>query len=129
MAIAGHVSPRMLARYSHVRLEAKRNALDTLSRLDPHRHLSKAEVCNSGDVQAGCVTNDVTDENEAGPVPVELLEKNGRHEETRTPDLYRVKAHLFSPLNHLSRRNGPPKPLEILARRRFDGLENGLEYY
>lgn len=32
MAIAGHVSPRMLARYSHVRLEAKGNALETLSR-------------------------------------------------------------------------------------------------
>ncbi len=32
MAIAGHVSPRMLAHYSHVRLEAKRKALDALSR-------------------------------------------------------------------------------------------------
>jgi hypothetical protein len=32
------------------------------------------------------------------------LKRNGRHEETRTPDLYRVKAHLFSPLNNLSRR-------------------------
>src|ERR1700674_493205 len=31
MAIAGHVSPKMLAHYSHVRLEAKRKALDALS--------------------------------------------------------------------------------------------------
>ncbi len=31
MAIAGHVSPRMLAHYSHVRLEAKRRALDALA--------------------------------------------------------------------------------------------------
>ena len=31
MAIAGHVSPKMLAHYSHVRLEAKRAALDVLS--------------------------------------------------------------------------------------------------
>jgi len=32
MAIAGHVSPRgMLAHYSDVRLEAKRNALDAIS--------------------------------------------------------------------------------------------------
>jgi integrase len=31
MSIAGHVSPRMLAHYSHVRLEAKRKALDGLS--------------------------------------------------------------------------------------------------
>jgi len=30
MAIAGHVSPKMLAHYSHVRLEAKRRALDAL---------------------------------------------------------------------------------------------------
>ena len=31
MAIAGHVSPKMLAHYSHVRLEAKRRALDALA--------------------------------------------------------------------------------------------------
>ena len=32
MAIAGHVSRRMLERYSHVRLEAKRTALETLAK-------------------------------------------------------------------------------------------------
>jgi uncharacterized protein (DUF849 family) len=31
MAIAGHVSPKMLAHYSRVRLDAKRQALDALS--------------------------------------------------------------------------------------------------
>jgi integrase len=31
MAIAGHVSPKMFAHYSHVRLQAKRSALDALS--------------------------------------------------------------------------------------------------
>jgi hypothetical protein len=31
MGIAGHVSRKMLQRYSHVRMEAKRNALDALS--------------------------------------------------------------------------------------------------
>jgi len=31
MAIAGHVFPKMLAHYSHVRLQAKRSALDALS--------------------------------------------------------------------------------------------------
>lgn len=31
MAIAGHVSAKMLQHYSHVRLEAKRAALDALS--------------------------------------------------------------------------------------------------
>jgi hypothetical protein len=31
MSIAAHVSPKMLQHYSHVRLQAKRNALDSLS--------------------------------------------------------------------------------------------------
>jgi len=31
MSIAGHVSQRMLAHYSHVRMEAKRRALDALA--------------------------------------------------------------------------------------------------
>jgi hypothetical protein len=31
MAIAGHVSPKMLDHYSHVRMQAKRQALDSLS--------------------------------------------------------------------------------------------------
>ena len=31
MSIAGHVSPKMLAHYSHVRMDAKRKALDALS--------------------------------------------------------------------------------------------------
>ncbi len=34
-AIAGHVSQRMLERYSHIRLEAKRNALEALSTSKP----------------------------------------------------------------------------------------------
>jgi hypothetical protein len=32
MAIAGHVSQKMLALYSHVRLQARRQALDALSK-------------------------------------------------------------------------------------------------
>ena len=35
MAIAGHVSPKMLQHYSHVRLQAKRTALDALSSFRP----------------------------------------------------------------------------------------------
>ena len=31
MAIAGHLSRRMLERYSHVRMEAKRKALEVLA--------------------------------------------------------------------------------------------------
>ena len=35
MAIAGHVSRRMLERYSHVRLEAKRRALEAIAAPEP----------------------------------------------------------------------------------------------
>jgi hypothetical protein len=38
MAIAGHVSRRMLERYSHIRLEAKRNALEVLSHKNKEGH-------------------------------------------------------------------------------------------
>jgi len=31
MAIAGHLSKRMLERYSHIRMEAKRKALDAIA--------------------------------------------------------------------------------------------------
>ena len=41
MSIAGHVSPKMLAHYSHVRLEAKRKALASLiSRPEGDRHVT-----------------------------------------------------------------------------------------
>jgi len=40
-AIAGHVSQRMLDRYSHIRLEAKRNALQALS--NGTNHVTKTE--------------------------------------------------------------------------------------
>ena len=35
VSIAGHVSPKMLAHYSHVRMDAKRKALDALSAGSP----------------------------------------------------------------------------------------------
>lgn len=35
MSIAGHVSKEMLEHYSHIRMEAKRNAVDALDRLKP----------------------------------------------------------------------------------------------
>jgi hypothetical protein len=46
---------------------------------------------------------------------------------SRARDIHCVKAHLFSPLNNLSHREGPPKSLQARARRSFDGLKNGLE--
>ena len=44
MAIAGHVSPKMLAHYSHVRLQAKRTALDALSSKRPVKAQSRDEA-------------------------------------------------------------------------------------
>jgi len=60
MSIAGHVSLRMLAHYSHVRLDAKRKALDALS--------------------AGSL-GPVTSQNLG--VPRQILEKNGGDDGTR----------------------------------------------
>ena len=79
MSVAGHVSQRMLARYSHVRIDAKRNALDALSK---------------GSERHGYDTTSDTNTASVFSVSAELIERNGRHEETRTPDLYRVKVAL-----------------------------------
>jgi integrase len=54
MAIAGHVSPKMLKRYSHVRVDARRKALDALS--------------------TGYATKDATNELRTGQVPPEVVE-------------------------------------------------------
>ncbi len=70
MSIAGQFSQRMLAHYSHVRLDAKRKALDALS----------------GGV-AGVVTSQSTSQKSG--VPSQLIEKNGGADETRTRDLLR----------------------------------------
>jgi integrase len=71
MAIAGHVSQKMLAHYSHVRLEAKRKALDALS----------------GGAVPGGVTSQSTSQNSM-PIP-QVTETNGGADETRTRDLLR----------------------------------------
>ena len=87
MSIAGHVSTRMLERYSHVRLEAKRKALEALlpSMVRP-RPAAKAGIAN--------VTKHVTKRGEMDRLPAQVLENSGRPERTRTVDLYRVKVAL-----------------------------------
>jgi Phage integrase family len=85
MAIAGHVSPRMLAHYSHVRMEAKRQALDALS----SRRMNQS-VGRTGN--EGYVTDDVTNR-QSEPMPLsEVLEKNGGDDGTRTRGLCRDRA-------------------------------------
>ncbi len=74
MSIAGHVSQRMLAHYSHVRIEAKRKALDAL---------------DAGSGMKGYDTaNDTTPHDQLLPEP-QVLERNGGDDETRTRDLCR----------------------------------------
>jgi hypothetical protein len=86
MDIAGHVSARMLRRYSHIQLEAKRAAIQALS--------TRPQNANSDGVSEGpYVTKHVTKQAETGEteaVPPEVVETLGRPVGTRTPDLYRV---------------------------------------
>jgi hypothetical protein len=87
MDIAGHVSSRMLRRYSHIQLEAKRAAIQALSN-------RPKTVTSAGFSEGTNVTKHVTKSAEIGEtesVPAEVVESNGRPVGTRTPDLYRVK--------------------------------------
>jgi integrase len=77
MSIAGHVSQRMLEHYSHVRLAAKRSALDGLNR---------------GSASTGYDTNNVTNV-QAERMPFsQVIESNGGDDGTRTRDLCRDRA-------------------------------------
>jgi integrase len=79
-SIAGHVSEKMLEHYSHVRLDAKRAALDSL----PNR---SGESCH--------VTNHVTNRPETQEPDSEVIEKNGGRQGTRTPGLLVANEALF----------------------------------
>ena len=83
MSIAGHVSPRMLAHYSHVRLDAKRKALDELAKQAP------TEQENS---KAAYVTPNVTKSRSRAVPFSQVTEKNGGDDGTRTRDLCRDRA-------------------------------------
>ena len=90
MDLAGHVSTRMLRRYSHIQLEAKRAAIQALSNRPQN-------VTSEGASEGGNVTKHVTKSAEMGEmeaVPGQVIESNGRPVGTRTPDLYRVKVAL-----------------------------------
>jgi integrase len=94
MAIAGHVSPKMLAHYSHVRLAAKRTALDSLAQpqLAASNHHSRRD---------GNVTNHVTNATNRPAASPYVIGKYGRPVRTRTADLYRVKAASLCTSNNL----------------------------
>jgi integrase len=82
MAIAGHVSPKMLDHYSHVRMQAKRQALDALS--------GKFSIVGKvGESTEGYGTKHATNSKPERMPFAEVLEKNGGDDETRTRDLCR----------------------------------------
>ncbi len=87
MAIAGHVSPRMLAHYSHIRMEAKRQALDALSSR-PSKGATERASGGSYDTN-----RDTKQPSEPVPSP-EVIEKAGGREGSRTPDLRSASAAL-----------------------------------
>ena len=74
-SIAGHVSQRMLQHYSHVRMDAKRRALNALSK-------------------GGSGTNRVTNGVEGDLPSLQVIEKAGGDDGTRTRDLMRDR-HAF----------------------------------
>jgi hypothetical protein len=71
MSIAGHVSPKMLAHYSHVRLQAKRTALDALS---TGRKDTRAEGPVSRPHRGGYDTNDDTNQDGSGEPTAQVIE-------------------------------------------------------
>jgi len=87
MDLAGHVTMRMLRRYSHIQLEAERAANQALA--DRPHTLISAEVAE----KANAVKHSTkpSEKGEMESLPGEFTESNGRPVGTRTPDLYRVK--------------------------------------
>ncbi len=82
MSIAGHVSQRMLAHYSHVRIEAKRKALDALA-----VGIKAVEA-----KEEGYVTKQVTKQTDGAILSFQPTEKNGGDDGTRTRGLCRDRA-------------------------------------
>ena len=82
MSIAGHVSQAMLAHYSHVRIEAKRKALEALA--------VGVKVIEAK--KEGYDTNHDTKPVDGVILSPQLLEKNGGDDGTRTRGLCRDRA-------------------------------------
>jgi hypothetical protein len=91
----------MLAHYSHVRIEAKRRALDVLATERECESTSSVQAASRNseyESELGYDTMNVTNEstNDTGleSVAPKVIENNGRPEWTRTIDLFRVKEAL-----------------------------------
>ena len=89
MAIAGHVSKKMLEHYSHIRTEAKRKALDAIS--TPTAPPAKPEKTGNSEAP---VTFSVTKLEGPGGMHSQAIEKAGGDDGARTRDLMRDR-HAF----------------------------------
>jgi hypothetical protein len=67
MEIAGHVSRQMLSRYSHIRMQAKREALEELAR----RRAAENATRKQSDAQAQAQQHAATAANVARALPVQ----------------------------------------------------------
>jgi len=82
MSLAGHVDRRMMSHYSHIRRDARREAVKGLSKRNPRPAWDTVQSTVQGDEKA-----------KVPAVPLaELIEKNGGDDETRTRDLCRDRA-------------------------------------
>ena len=106
MAIAGHVSPKMLDHYSHVRMQAKRQALNALS----EKASAKGE---EGESAEGYGTKNVTNSKPERVPSSQVVEKNGGDDETRTRDLCRD-----SPVNRDVGKGVGKQPLFLVGQKR-----------
>jgi len=86
MSIAGHISPRMLRLYSHVRMEAKRKALDALS--------VRPAATDGGSPRGGYDTKDDTNSPAQPTAQPQVIENDGGQCRTRTCDLLLVRQAL-----------------------------------
>jgi hypothetical protein len=109
MAIAGHISPRMLEHYSHIRMDAKRKALDALS---------------GKGLPGGYDTKDDTKPQTDALPSSYVIEKNGGDDGTRTRGLCRDGHNKY--LQQLTRLLGTAKYLQVRVSRLNLGLEIGL---
>jgi hypothetical protein len=77
MSIAGHVSQQMLAHYSHVRIEARRKALDALAA--GSKRLVTTQTTTQNHLKGAILSS-------------QTIERNGGDDGTRTRGLCRDRA-------------------------------------
>jgi hypothetical protein len=85
LEIAGHTSVKMLRHYAHIRMDAKRKALDSIA----------TTTASAAEDDAGHVTNHVTPIEKAANESGEVVDSNGAGYWIRTSDPLRVRQMLY----------------------------------